>query len=154
MAKAMDNLRLLTADIGEFVIGDVVPAYALAQAHPEILVERKICEWTNDPATVTVTTEALTAAAPETSNSLIKAHTALMADHKEALEQIDTLHKHCLDLEAKNKSLTEELGKKVQDIETYKEQRDKAMLEIEQLKTLFADEKTKTPTTPPAPPKP
>ena len=144
------NLKILTAEIGEFKHGEIVPAYALAQAHPDILVERKLCEWTNEPATVTVSTESLAAAAPDTSSSLIKAHSALMADHKEALEQIDILHKKGLDLESTVKALTAELSQKVQDIDTYKGQRDKALLEIEQLKTILETEKTKTPAAPPA----
>lgn len=146
----MKNLRLLTADIGDFVKGDVVPAYALAQAHPDVLVERKICEWTNDPTTVTVTTESLAAAVPDMSSSLIKEHTALMADHKEALGQIDVLHDKCLELEKQNKALAAELAQKVQDIDNYKGQRDKALLEIEQCKTLLAEaSKAPAPATPP-----
>ena len=144
MADPKKNLRIVGADIGDDKIGDVVPAYALAQAHPEILVERKLCAWTDDPTTIVVTTEDLAAAAPDTSATLVKAHSELMADHKVALEQIDSLHAKCLDLEKSNKSLTAELGQKVQDIETYKSQRDKVMLEVEQLKTLVATQPAKT----------
>lgn len=151
----MDNLRILATEVGDFKRDDVVPAYALAQANPDILVEKKLCSWTDDPATVTVSTETLATASPEASKDLVVAHTALMADHKEAIEQIDILHAKCLDLEKQTKALTAELSQKVNDIETYKSQRDKALLEIEQCKKLLAETASTTPpATPPAPTKP
>lgn len=151
----LKNLRIVATEVGEFKKDDVVPAYALAQANPDVLVEKKLCSWTDDPTTVTVSVESLATAAPDMSADLVKAHSKLLADHEEALEQIDTLHAKGLDLESKVKSLTAELSQKVQDIETYKSQRDKVMVEVEQMKLLLAEEKNKPPATPPAtPPKP
>lgn len=142
------NLAILASSVGAFKQGDVVPDYALAGANPPWLVENGLAEWSNDPATVDVDADSLAQAAPDATPELIKAHAKATADVKELTGTVDALHKKCLDLEAKNKALGNELAAKVDELAAVKAQREKIRLEFEDLKLLMetATDPKKAPT--------
>lgn len=149
----MKNLRILATSVGKWVKGDIVPAYALNAANPQWLADERHAEWTDDPATVQVTTEALATAAPDASEELIKAHVKLKADYKEATDSLAALHAKCLDLESKHKAVTSELTAKVEELGSVKAARDKLAVELEEMKAI-ADHATKPVDPKPTEPKP
>lgn len=133
---AKKNLEIIGHTVGAYKAGDIVPAYALAAANPENIVEHGLAKWTDDPATVSVNVETLTAAAPDATPGLIQAHSRLTAEHKQLTATVETLHAKCLDLEKKNESLAAELAAKVEEIGTVKSQREKALADLEDMKLL------------------
>lgn len=134
MAK---NLLILATTVGNFKQGDIVPDYVLKGCDPEWLVENEYAKRTNDPANVDVDTDSLVQAAPDATPELIKAHAKATADVRELTGTVDTLHAKCLDLEAKNKALADELAAKVDELATIKSQREKIQSEFEDLKLLM-----------------
>lgn len=138
---AARNLRIIGTTVGRFQAGDVVPAYALAAANPEFLVESGVAQWTTEMPTVSVDAESLAVAAPDATPDLIRAHAKATAENQTLREAVDSTHARCLEFEAKNDALTAELASKVEELATVKSQRDKLAVELEEMK-LLADSAT------------
>lgn len=141
---AAKNLRIIGTSVGPFSAGDIVPAYALASANPEFLIEARIVEPTNEMATVEVSADDLVKSSPESSSDLVKAHAAALETIKRHDESIEQLHEKCLDLESKNEALTKELGAKTAELSEAKKARDQHAVDLETAKNTIGRLKQET----------